>query len=226
MSSLRTPGPVRVPLPRDRLAAPAATVARRLLGALLVRAEADGGETLVRIVETEAYRQSDPASHSFRGRTARTAAMFGPPGRAYVYFTYGMHHCLNVVCEPDGVGAAVLLRAAVPLVGIAHVRRRRGSRPDRELLSGPGRLTSALGVDRSADRVDLLAADSPLRLETDGWVPAAATVLSGPRVGVRAAADVPWRFWLDDVGEVSRYARHRHAPSPEQSAGRGRAPAD
>ena len=202
----------RAPWPRAALTGPAAEVAPALLGALLVRVEDDGTETIVRIVETEAYRQTDPASHSHRGPTPRNAVMFGAPGHAYVYFSYGMHHCMNVSCEEAGVGAAVLFRAAVAVAGHAHIRGRRGVRHrDRDLLSGPGRLTQALGIDRGFDGQDLTDPHSRLRLETDGFDPAG-RVVAGPRVGIRHAADVPWRFHLTGVPEVSRYVRHPKAP--------------
>ncbi|MDX1657899.1 MAG: DNA-3-methyladenine glycosylase [Nitriliruptorales bacterium] len=209
--SLRVVGATRQPFPVDQLADHAAEVAPRLLGALLVRREDDGTETIVRIVETEAYRESDPASHSFRGRTDRTRAMFERAGLAYVYFTYGMHFCVNVSCEEQGIGAAVLLRAAVPLQGRERIRGRRGEQHrERDLLAGPARLAEGLAIDRELYGTDLLDGSSPLRLETDGWAPT--DFRSGPRVGVRAAADVPWRFWVDDVPEVSRYTRHPKAP--------------
>jgi DNA-3-methyladenine glycosylase len=203
----------RRPLGRDVLADDAVTVARRLLGVVLVRREDDGSDTVVRLVETEAYHQSDPASHSYRGPTPRTAVMFGRPGHAYVYFTYGMHHCVNVACEPEGVGAAVLLRAGIVLTNHDRVRARRGPRArDPGLVAGPARLTQGLGVDRSWDAVDLCAPASPLRLETDGLEVPDAAVVVGPRVGVRQAADVPWRFVVAGVVQASRYTRHPKAP--------------
>lgn len=209
---LRRLGQPRV-LDRDVLAGGADVVAPALLGALLVRREDDGSDTVVRIVETEAYHETDPASHSFRGRTARTDVMFGPPGFSYVYFTYGMHWCVNVSCEPAGVGAAVLLRAGIVLTNPAVVRDRRGPKPRaRELLAGPARLTSGLGIDGAWNGLDLCDPSSALRLETDGVTVPDGAVAAGPRVGIRAAADVPWRFWLAGVGEVSRYSRHPKAP--------------
>ncbi len=200
-------------LDRGLLADDAVRVAPRLIGALLVRREDDRSETVVRIVETEAYRETDPASHSHRGRTPRVEVMFGPPGHAYVYFTYGMHFCVNVSCEPAGVGAAVLLRAGVPLTNRDLVRQRRGPRHrDRDLLAGPARLTQGLAIGRAEDGVDLLDPGSPLRLERDGFEAPPEAVVAGPRVGVRQAADVPWRFALAEVPEVSRYVRHPKAP--------------
>lgn len=210
--SLRTLGGRRRALPRAALEVASPDAARVLLGKLLVRREDDGSETVVRLVETEAYREDDPASHSYRGRTPRVEAMFGPPGRLYVYFTYGMHWCCNVSCEVDGTGAAVLLRAGLLLSGHDYVRRRRGERVrDRDLLRGPARLAQGLGVDRVWYGVDLLDGSSPLRLEDDGWEPPAHTLRAGPRVGVRAAADRPWRVWVEGLPEVSRYTRHPRA---------------
>ena len=167
--------------------APAAEVARALVGASLF-VDGVGG----RIVETEAYDQSDPASHSFAGRTERNAAMFGPPGRAYVYRSYGLHWCLNIVCGPAGHGAAVLIRALEPTEGLGAMRRRRGLQEERLLCAGPGRLCEALGVTREHDglRIDR----APFRL-----LPAEAgahAVGEGVRIGISKAAEVPWRFVL------------------------------
>ena len=209
---LRELGERRV-LDRDLLRDDAATVAPRLLGALLVRQEDNGSDTVVRVVETEAYREPDPASHSHRGRTPRVEVMFGRPGHAYVYFTYGMHWCVNVSCEPEDVGAAVLLRAGIVLTNHDLVRARRGPKHrERDLVAGPARLTQALGVDGAWDGIDLLDPESPLRLETDGAQVPPDAIVAGPRVGVRQAADVPWRFVIADVPEVSRYSRHPKAP--------------
>ena len=203
-------------LDRDELAAAAPEAARRLLGCLLVRTEADGSATVARIVETEAYHQDDPASHSHRGRTPRTAPMFADPGTAYVYRSYGVHWCLNVAVEPEGVGAAVLVRAAALLTGHAHVRPRRpAARRDRDLLRGPGRLTAALDVDaRRHDGGDLLEEVAGLRLVEDGWRPEPERIVTSPRVGVRLAADLPWRFHLDDEPAVSLYRPHPRAERP------------
>ena len=198
---------------RARLAGPAPAAAVALLGALLRRREPDGSWSVVRIVETEAYREDDPASHSAAGRTRRTAPMFGAPGTAYVYRSYGIHWCLNVAAEPAGTGAAVLLRAAAVLRGDHHLRpRRAAARRDEELLRGPGRLCQALEVTAPEhDGRDLLDLGQPLHLADDGYRPGAGDVVSGPRVGVRLAADVPWRFVLRDVPEVSGYRRHPRA---------------
>lgn len=213
-AELRVLGSPR-PLDRALLEDDSASVARRLLGTLLIREEADGGATVLRIIETEAYRETDPASHSFRGPTPRSRVMFGPPGHAYVYLTYGLHHCVNVSCEPAGVGSAVLLRAGLALTNRELIRERRGPGPrERDLLAGPGRLTQALAIDRGHDGADLCVPGAPLWLGTDGYLPGEDTVVSGPRVGIREAADVPWRFWLREVPEVSRYTRHPRAPRP------------
>ncbi|MBW3578703.1 MAG: DNA-3-methyladenine glycosylase [Actinobacteria bacterium] len=193
---------------------PVLQVAADILGKVVVRREDDGSQTIARLVETEAYHQSDPASHSYRGRTPRNEVMFGPPGHLYVYFTYGMHHCMNIACEAEGVAAAVLLRAAVLLAGHDYVRPRRSAVDrDRDLLRGPGRLTQGLAVAADHSGVDVTDAGSPLRVEDDGWRPADDAVVTGPRTGIRLAADQPWRFWVAGVPEVSRYARHPRAGS-------------
>lgn len=173
------------PVDRALLAGDAAEVAPLLLNKLLVHGECAG-----RIVEVEAYREDDPASHSYRGRTPRTEAMFGPPGHLYVYFTYGMHWCANVVTGPDGYGAAVLLRALEPVSGVELMRARRGGRAD--LADGPAKLCQAMAIGPEHYGIDLLG-DGPVRLLDDGVPPPAAPQV-GPRVGIRRAVDVPWRF--------------------------------
>ena len=213
-------GRLRV-LERDRLGGDALAVARDLLGTVLVRPDLDGTRVEVRIVEAEAYDETDPASHTHRGRTPGNATMFGPAGHAYVYFTYGMHHCMNVVCGPAGHGAAVLLRAGRVLAGHDAVRRRRpAARTDRALADGPAKLAAGLGLDRSWDGVDLCDPDAALWLGRDELVVDPGTVRAGPRVGVRQAADRPWRVWLDGIPEVSTYRRHPRA-TPPGSTGRG-----
>jgi DNA-3-methyladenine glycosylase len=162
-------------------------VAPDLLNKVLVAGECAG-----RIVEVEAYRADDPASHSFRGRTPRNAAMFGPGGLLYVYFTYGMHFCANVVTGRDGDGQAVLLRAVTPCRGIEVMRARRGARADRVLADGPGKLCQAFGLDRSADGTDL-ARSRELFVVDDG-TPPPADLLVGPRVGIRHGTEHPWRW--------------------------------
>ena len=191
------------PFDRSVLLGAAHRVAPRLLGAELW--SHDGDEPLGgRIVEVEAYRQDDPASHTYRGETPRCRTMFGPPGHLYVYFTYGMHWCGNVVVEAEGCGAAVLIRALEPLAGLDQMRRRRPSaRRDRDLCSGPAKLMQAYGLEREADGVDLLADRSPLRL-TVGEAPGTEAVRSGPRIGIRRATERPWRWWIDGNEHVSR----------------------
>ncbi len=177
-------------------------VAPDLLGRYLVRRLPDGRRLEVRIVETEAYREDDPASHSYRGRTTRTEVMFGPPGFLYVYFTYGMHFCANVVTGRDGEGSAVLLRAAEPLSGLDEMRRRRGSADPLLLASGPARLCEALGVDRAQNGVDLVRGDELWLLEGDPVPPS--RVARSTRVGIRNAVDRPWRFYVRGEPHVSR----------------------
>ena len=203
-------------LDRDELLGAAPEVARRLIGCLLVRREADGSQTVARIVETEAYHQDEQASHSHRGRTPRTEPMFAGPGAAYVYRSYGVHWCLNVAVEPDGIGAAVLVRAAALLAGHEHVRPRRpAARTDRDLLRGPGRLTASLDIDAHRhDGGDLLEGIAGLRLAQDGWRPEPTRIVASPRVGVRLAADLPWRFHLDAEPAVSPYRPHPRAVRP------------
>jgi DNA-3-methyladenine glycosylase len=182
----------------DLLNAPVLQVAPRLLGSVLRR-----GEVACRITEVEAYDGSrDPGSHAFRGPTARNAVMFGPPGHLYVYFTYGMHYCCNVVCGPDGSASAVLLRAGEIIDGVQEARAlRTAARHDRDLARGPARLCMALGIAADANGHDLTA--PPLTLTVaEGSV---GTVESGPRVGLRHAADRPWRFWLAGDPTVSSY---------------------
>jgi DNA-3-methyladenine glycosylase len=167
-----------------------------------------GGPVSGRIVEVEAYRGADdPASHAFRGPTTRNSVMFGPPGHLYVYFTYGMHHCCNVVCRPEGVAGAVLVRALAPRTGLEEMRSRRPlARRDRDLCSGPGKLCQALGLDRSFDGTDLLSASSRMRLLDDGSGPPV-EFATGPRIGLSAklaTAAEPWRFWVVGEPNVSR----------------------
>lgn len=163
----------------------APAVAPLLLNKLLVH-----GECIGRIVEVEAYRENDPASHTFRGRTARNAVMFGPPGHLYVYFTYGMHHCSNVVTGPEGLGAAVLLRAVEPVAGIELMRTRRGGRP--QLADGPAKLCQAFAIGLEHNGVDVCLGPA-VGLFDDG-TPPPLVPLVGPRVGISKAVDLPWRW--------------------------------
>lgn len=165
----------------------AVEVAPRLLGALLV-SEIDGRRTVLRIEEVEAYTEEDPASHSHRGRTDRNATMFGPPGRLYVYRSYGVHWCANVVTGELGEGEAVLLRGGSPVEGLEVMVERRHGR-SRHLTDGPGKLTQALGIDGSHDGHDLSL--PPIRLELAS-VPSA--FVATPRIGISRAADRPWRY--------------------------------
>jgi len=182
------------------------TVAREMLGKRLVRV-LDGERLSGRIVEVEAYvGEGDTACHASRGRTKRNAPMFGPPGHAYVYFIYGMHHCLNVVTGREGYPAAVLIRAVEPLEGLEMMRTRRSGVPDVRLTSGPARLCQALGIDRRFDGADLCRPDALLFLEEDAAVPDE-LIVTGPRVGVRGderALAAPWRFYVRDSRYVSR----------------------
>ena len=227
-------------LPRGFFAGSSLAVAPRLLGCVL---EHETGEGLVAVAltEVEAYDGSDdPASHAYRGRTARNAVMFGEPGHAYVYFTYGMHFCVNLVCRPEGTASAVLLRAGRVIEGIPLAAARRaaarngaGRRADasgdpgqpaamaapgvvspvveRELARGPARLCQALGIDRGLDGVDACDPGSPLRIRpAPGAGPGhqVPDVSRGPRVGISAAADRPWRFWVTGDPTVSPYRAH------------------
>ena len=186
------------------LARPVELVAPTLLGAVLRH-----GEVAVRLTEVEAYDgANDPASHAFRGRTPRNAIMFGPPGHLYVYFSYGMHWAANIICGPDGIASGVLLRAGEVVEGLERARSRRGRATERDLARGPGRLTQALGI-----RIEHLGAcvldGGPIRLEP-GVAPE--RVSRGPRVGVSAEADRPWRFWVTGSRFVSDYKRNPRAP--------------
>lgn len=187
------------------LAGPVEVAAPGLLGC---RIAANG--VIVRLTEVEAYdgMGRDAASHAHRGRTARNAVMFGPPGFAYVYFTYGMHWCLNVVCGPEGFASAVLVRAGSIVDGIDLARARRPSASDRDLARGPARLTQALGIARETYGVDLLAPDAPVRLLPPEPSTAAPDVQCGPRVGVVGEPERPWRFWLAGEPSVSVYRPH------------------
>jgi DNA-3-methyladenine glycosylase len=214
-------------LPREFFDRPSTDVAPDLLGCVLWH-DSPAGLVAARLVEVEAYRGPlDPASHSFRGQTARNAVMFGPPGHAYVYFTYGMHYAVNLVCLPAGQPEAVLIRAGAVIEGAELAGRRRYGLPDadgsaapgrgpsgrqreRDLARGPGRLCQALGIDRSADGADACAPGGPVgisppRAFSQPGVAARTAIQTGPRVGISKAVDRPWRFWLADDGHVSAY---------------------
>jgi DNA-3-methyladenine glycosylase len=187
-------------------------VAPALLGCVLEHSTPDG-PVAVSLSEVEAYMAAaDPASHAYRGMTARNAVMFGPPGHAYVYFTYGMHFCVNVVCGPPGVAEAVLLRAGRVIDGEELARRRRGfdpTRAPRDLARGPARLCQALAINRVQNGTDLCDPSGELRLRAaagDAGADAERPRIDvGPRVGVSKAADIPWRFWLAQDPTVSVY---------------------
>ncbi|AVZ72243.1 DNA-3-methyladenine glycosylase [Streptomyces lunaelactis] len=202
--------PDRTPLPRGFFDRPVLDVAPELLGCTLARLTGDGPIEL-RLTEVEAYAgELDPGSHAYRGRTPRNDVMFGPPGHAYVYFTYGMWHCLNVVCGPEGRASGILLRAGEIQIGADLARKRRFSaRHDRELAKGPARLATALDVDRALNGTDLCAdATAPLSL-LPGTPPRPDQVRNGPRTGVGGGgAHQPWRFWIDSDPTVSPYRAH------------------
>ena len=197
-------------LPRRSFARPATEVAPELLGHVLARRLPDGSVLRARIVETEAYEQDDPASHAYRGLTPRVRVMFGPPGHLYVYFTYGMHHCMNVVTGPNGTASAVLLRAAQPLEGMDHMSIRRGTDRVLDLCRGPARLAQAFDVDGSLDGADLVRG-TEIWIERDPTA-GAEGIRTGPRVGIRVGTERPWRFWID--GPWVSVSRRPALPSP------------
>jgi DNA-3-methyladenine glycosylase len=207
----RTAGPID----RAELAVDVPRAAVRLLGCT-VEADIAEGTVAVRLVEVEAYRGADdPASHSFRGRTARNAVMFGPPGHLYVYFVYGMHFCANITCLADGEAGAVLLRAGEltsdPAVAFA---RRPTARRVADLARGPARLAALLGLGREHNGLDVTDPGSPVRVLAGPPVDPG-LVCTGPRVGVAVAHDTPWRFWLAGSSAVSPYRPGRGAPACE-----------
>ena len=176
---------------------PVLEVAPDLLGCVVRH-----GETSGVIVETEAYHDSEPACHAFIGLTPRTRTLFGPPGIAYVYRSYGIHALLNAVCEPEGIGAAVLIRALEPLDGIELMRRRRGLERVEDLCSGPGKLTQALGISLDCNGEDLLTGPVTIEPPTAEW--SARTHVVGTRIGINRAVELPWRFCVDGNRCVSR----------------------
>jgi len=182
------------------LALPALQVAPRLLGGVI-----SSGEVSIMITEVEAYEGTDdPASHAWRGPTPRTTIMFGPPGHVYVYLSHGLHHAMNLVCGPDGVASAVLLRGGTVVAGVDRARQRRPGVADDRLARGPGNLTRALGVDL---RHNGLAVDL-----APGGAAEDVPMARGPRVGVSRAAERPWRFWWRGAASVSPYRRSPRAP--------------
>jgi DNA-3-methyladenine glycosylase len=179
---------------------PVLEVARDLIGCVITHDDCAGV-----IVETEAYHDSEPACHAFVGLTPRTKTLFGPPGRAYVYRSYGIHALLNAVCEPEGVGAAVLIRALEPLEGLDHMRARRGVQALRLLCSGPGKLTQALGIDLSDNASDLLRGPIVFSSRPPAWRDVEISV--DARIGITRAAELPWRFSVTGSRFVSRPVR-------------------
>ncbi|MEU6843082.1 DNA-3-methyladenine glycosylase [Streptomyces sp. NPDC046716] len=202
--------PDRTPLPRDFFDRPVLDVAPDLLGRVLVRRTPDGPIEL-RLTEVEAYDGAiDPGSHAYRGRTARNSVMFGQPGHVYVYFTYGMWHCMNLVCGEEGRASAVLLRAGEITRGAELARKRRlSARNDRELAKGPARLATALDVDRSLNGTDACAGPGAPLTVLHGTATPADQVSNGPRTGVSGPGGVhPWRFWIPNDPTVSPYRPH------------------
>jgi len=238
-------GAALVVLPRETFARSAVEVAPVLLGCVFEH-ETPEGLVAVVLTEVEAYHgKADPASHAYRGRTARNAVMFGPPGHAYVYFTYGMHFCVNLVCLPEGTASAVLLRAGRVITGVELATARRAARRDlagrdlagrelagrglagRDLARGPARLCKALGITRALDGADVCDPASPLRIR---WPDRREKldISQGPRIGISVAADVPWRFWLTGDPTVSVYRpyapRLRRKPVSAQQRSDGTIP--
>jgi DNA-3-methyladenine glycosylase len=192
------------PVQREFFGRPPLQVAPDLIGCIV----ANGG-VAVRLTEVEAYDGADdPGSHAFTGPTARNQVMFGPPGHLYVYFTYGMHWCANLVCGPPSRAGAVLLRAGEVVAGLDLARQRRpAARNDRDLARGPARLAVALGLSRADNGADVCRPSATFRV-LDGAAVDPARIRTGPRVGLARAADRPWRFWLDDDPTVSVYRAH------------------
>ena len=184
-------------LPDEFYARPVVEVARALVGCV-VRHEGCAGA----IVETEAYHESEPACHAHVGLTARTHILFGPPARAYVYRSYGIHALFNAVCEDEGVGAAVLIRALEPLEGLDLMRERRGLERREDLCSGPGKLTQALGIELDLNGSDLVGGPITIEPPPADWPPV--ELIEGPRIGITKAAELPWRFSVAGSPFVSR----------------------
>ena len=180
-------------LPESWFQRDAPVVGLELLNKVLVSRSADNKVVAGRIIEVEAYTQDDPASHTFGGLTPRNRVMFGPPGRLYVYLSYGIHHCANVVTAQDGVGQALLLRAVVPVSGIDTIRSRRHGRHDLELVDGPGKLCEAFAVDLGHYGTNLTETHSPVTVIDGGMEPPSSPII-GPRVGISKGVDTLWRF--------------------------------
>lgn len=190
------------PLSKEFYLQDTVSAARGLLGKVLVH-RVNGGVVAGTIVETEAYLRDDPACHASRGLTKRNAVMFGEPGRAYVYFTYGMYHCFNAVTSPPGVGEAVLVRAVEPLEGIEMMKKNRGTDDFFNLASGPGKLCQAFGLDRRHNGLDLASSDLIILDST----PSDFEIVTTTRIGIREAADRPWRYYIDKNPHVSKSAK-------------------
>ena len=188
-------------LPRQFYARDVLIVAKDLLNCYLVR-EYNGHLLIGKIVETEAYHQNDPACHAYRGKTKRNEVMFGPPGHAYVYFTYGMHYCFNVVTGDIGRAEAVLVRALEPVKGIDIIRTLRGGKSDRELLSGPAKLTRGLAIDLKLNGYDLTK--GKILYITKGEPVAEEDIVVTTRIGINAGKDLPYRFYLKNSKFVSK----------------------
>ncbi|MBC8102138.1 MAG: DNA-3-methyladenine glycosylase [Cytophagales bacterium] len=216
LSSVELPAP----LPRSFYLQQTLIVARRLLGKTLVRRFPDGTVATGRIVETEAYTADDPACHAFRGKTERNRAMFGPPGHAYIHLNYGLHFCLNAVTAAEGVAEAALIRAIEPLQNASRLFRNYYgevaaedaftpeylesiARADKRLGAGPGRLSKSLAIDRSFDDTDLAEADSAFFL-AEGAEVREEEVVTTTRIGITKGADLPWRFYVQSSGFISR----------------------
>lgn len=188
------------PLSRDFYNRDTVQVARELLGCLLVHHSTEGLTAGI-IVETEAYLQhGDPACHTHRGMTPRNKVMFGPPGHAYVYFTYGVHYCFNAVTQPDGVGDAVLIRALQPELGIELMQKRRGRERLKDLCSGPGKLVQAMGINKEHNGSDLLT--GPVRIYPGEQE--VSDIITTTRIGIKAGADLPLRFYIKGSHYISK----------------------
>lgn len=193
-----------VPLPREFYLQETREAARTMLGKLLIRTLPTGEILSGVIVETEAYLTDDPACHAYRGQTPRNAAMFGPPGHAYVYFTYGMHMMLNAVCAPEGTAEAVLIRAIEPVTGLDEMRLHRGGAlRDQDLTNGPGKLAQALAITRPEHNgCDLTSPDSPVQIVERAGPPL--PIIETTRIGISQGADLPWRYYIAGSRYVSR----------------------
>ena len=216
--------PKLVSLPNSFYAPSAESVAPSLLGHWLIRLTPEGPSGGL-VVEAEAYLAEDPACHAFRGETPRNRSMFGPPGRAYVYFIYGNHWCFNAVCRPAGVGEAVLVRAIEPCFGLPWMAARRPVVTPRDLTNGPAKLCAALDIDRRLDGANLCDDASPVFIARnpgrEEWLRTAGPIVVAARVGISRAADAPLRFYVEGSGFVSRRLRP-NKPKPAAASARAR----